>query len=158
MARLAVVIALLLAFVACEPQPAPLAQGSAAEELAPEAPNFRSTVEQHVAAISKRDFDGILATITESDSLTLIFPDGTLLRSRDAYISFHQEWFADSTWTMDIDLVRLHEASGTALVRTAYEDDGPSSRREAWLVLSFARENGFWRLVHDQNTRIPADD
>lgn len=115
---------------------------------------LQRTVEAYVEAVENRDLEGVLATITTSDSLPLIFPDGTILRTRQQYVDFHREWFADEGWTMEMEQVSLLEQGGLgiALMRTTYTDSaGP---RQAYLVLTFGRENGEWRLVFDQNTRI----
>lgn len=130
----------------------------------PASPSLRSAVEAHLAAIPSRDLDGLLATITEHDELTLIFPDGEKLDTRQQYIDFHKQWFADGNWTFQAEIVDLVEAPdmGLALVRYRYDasnPDGSPRSNTSWLALTFRLENdGAWRLVFDQNTRIaPAD-
>ena len=121
---------------------------------APTAADLTATVDAHAAAIGARDLDALMATVTASDSLTLIFPDGTTLFTREQYRDFHVGWFADSSWTMAMRPVSqtVRDGLGVALLRTTYTDAaGP---RGAMLALTFAPEDGAWRLVFDQNTRI----
>jgi ketosteroid isomerase-like protein len=117
---------------------------------------LQATIQAHLAAIESRDLDALLDTVTTGERLTLIFPDGTLYTTRDDYVAFHEEWFADPNWTMTFEPVRTVESPGLATVvfRTAYEDEGPASRRYAFLTLTFADGGNGWRLVLDQNTRI----
>jgi ketosteroid isomerase-like protein len=115
---------------------------------------FQQTVAAHVEAIHKRDLDALIGTITTGDSLTLIFPDGTTHNTRQAYVDFHREWFAEQGWTMEMEPVSVlvRDGLGIALMRTTYTDAaGP---RQALLSLAFSREQNQWRLVFDQNTRI----
>ena len=143
--RCLLLAAVLLA--ACTDAPPEAPPGPTAADLA-------DTVDAHAAAIGARDLDALMATVTDGDSLTLIFPDGTTLFTREQYRDFHVGWFADSTWTMDLRPVAqtVRDGLGIALVQTTYTDAaGP---RDAMLALTFADEDGDWRLVFDQNTRI----
>ena len=36
-------------------------------------------------------------------------------------------------------------------------DNGQPVRTSSWVTFTFRRENGEWRLIHDQNTRVPVD-
>jgi len=128
----------------------------AESEVSAQTADFGATLKTHLAAIEGRDLEGITATITAGPKLTLIFPDGEMLTTRDQYLDFHKAWFADDAWTMKIEVVDTREMEDVALalVRTTYEDAGPESRRYALLTLTFANENGSWRLIFDQNTRI----
>ncbi|MGH8496520.1 MAG: YybH family protein [Gammaproteobacteria bacterium] len=118
---------------------------------------FDETVAAHIEAIESRDLDALLATITGGDRLTLIFPDATTTHTRREYVDFHREWFADEGWTMEFEPVSslVHGDLGIALVRTTYTD--ATGSRGTVLALTFHRENAGWRLVFDQNTRIPAE-
>ncbi len=122
-------------------------------------PQLQGTIQAHLDAIQNRDLDTLLDTITTGERLTLIFPDGTLYETRAEYVAFHKEWFADPNWTMTFEPIRTVESPGlaTVLLRTTYEDDGPASRRQGFLALTFADGGDGWRLVMDQNTRIPMD-
>lgn len=120
----------------------------------PDTDLFRSTVAAHVEAIQGRDLDGLLATVTAGDRLTLIFPDGTTSHTRQEYVDFHRGWFADDGWAMEFEPVSVLVRSGVgvALMRTTYTDDAGS--RRGMLALTFSHEAGRWVLVFDKNTRI----
>lgn len=122
---------------------------------------LRATLDRHLDAIRARDLDGLLATVTRGETLTTILPNGTVLDTRQAYRDLHVAWFAQDDWRMVFDVreVRLLGETGIALVR--YDSQarnaggGYDSRRIALLTLVFAREDGAWRLVYDQNTVVP---
>jgi len=118
---------------------------------------FIETVEKHIQAIKDRDLESLLSTITNGEMLTLVFPNGTTLYTRQEYVDFHRAWFADTGWNMEIEMLSplVRGDYGVALTRTTYTDEAGS--RQAMLSLHFVREDGEWRLVFDQNTRINPD-
>lgn len=122
--------------------------------------SFDQTLDRHISAIQSRDMKGMIDTITTGDRLELIFPDGSRQATRQEFLDFHEKWFADRSWVMVVEPVSSWQGRdyGYALYRTSYDPDGsgPKAGRPAWLSLGFALENGHWRLVHDQNTRIDA--
>ena len=146
-------LCLAVALAACaEPPPPP----PPAAPASPGAAALAATVDAHVAAIGARDLDALLATVTARDTLTLVFPDGAVLPTRQAFVDFHRAWFADTSWTMTLRPVSstVRDGLGIALLETTYTDAaGP---RDAVLALTFADEDGAWRLVFDQNTRVAA--
>ena len=54
------------------------------------------------------------------------------------------------------ELIRIIEGEdmAMALYSYAYRDTPDGEPRSSWLMLLFKLEDGVWRLVHDQNTRI----
>jgi ketosteroid isomerase-like protein len=125
--------------------------------LPEDTPSFDTALQAHFDAIQSRDLDAFKATVTQEPELTLIFPDGEILTTREAVIDLHREWFADKGWTWDPEVVATTVGSDLAyaLVRYTYTDD--SAQRQNWLSLVFRLEDGVWRLVRDQNTPAPAN-
>jgi ketosteroid isomerase-like protein len=115
---------------------------------------FQKTLSAHVDAVRNRDLKRLLETITARDDLILIFPNGKTTYTRQAYVDFHREWFAEQGWTMQMEPVSVtsRDHLRIALMRTTYTDAAGS--RQGLLALTFAREQGQWRLVFDQNTRL----
>jgi hypothetical protein len=126
------------------------------------APPFRAAVEAHLAAISARDMDRLLPTLTGRHGLTMIAPNGHKLDTRQQYIDFHRRWFATKDeGRFESEIVRVIEsaAMGHALIRYRYsskDEIGKARTTVSWLALTFALEGGRWRLVFDQNTLIDA--
>lgn len=121
---------------------------------AQESPPFDAALEAHFDAIRSRDLTAFEATVTLRPAMTLIFPDGQILRTRREVVDLHREWFAEDDWTWEPQVVEraVGEDLAHALVRYTYTDG--AGRRESWLSLLFRLEDGSWRLFHDQNTRL----
>jgi ketosteroid isomerase-like protein len=125
-------------------------------------PSFRSGVETHLAAISKRDMTALLPTLTSGTDLTMIAPNGMKFDTRQQFVDFHRQWFAaKDNGTLTFEIVRLVESPvlGHALIKYRYsskDKEGSAQTSDSWLALTFALENGTWRLVFDQNTLIAA--
>ena len=119
-----------------------------------------AVLQTHLDAIGKRDLDGLMATVTGSDRLVTLLPNGTKLDGRQAYRDLHVDWFADTAWRMQLEEVHRQVRDDTAVILLRYgywrrDADGRETlARNAWLTLVFAREQGEWRLVYDQNTPI----
>lgn len=119
-------------------------------------PDFRESVERHLTSVESRDLETFKTTLTASNDLYAIFPDGSYLENTQAVIDFHREWFSDTEWVFDTEIDKIIEGTtqSTALIKYSYKDTSDGPPRFAWLVLTFQIENGEWRLIHDQNTRI----
>jgi len=125
-------------------------------EQAPTSPNFKTSVEAHLASVEGRDFETFKSTLTSSNNLAVIFPGGTQLATTEEVLDFHKEWFKDKDWVFDTEIRKVIEGSdqSTALVQYSFRDTPNGEPRHAWLVLTFQLEDNEWRLIHDQNTRI----
>jgi ketosteroid isomerase-like protein len=127
------------------------------------APAFRPAVEAHLAAISARDMERLLPTLTLGNDLTMIAPNGYKWDTRQQYVDFHRQWFATKDdGKLSYEIVRLTEspALGHALIKIRYtsrDDAGKPQTINSWLTLTFALEEGLWRLVFDQNTLLPVE-
>lgn len=124
---------------------------------APRAPgDLESAVQAHLAAVQAKDLDALRPTLTSTDELQIVFPNGHVLPSTEAALAFHASWFEDPAWTWTGTVERVVEGRdlGYALVRYAYQDTPEDPASTSWLVLVFRRERGTWRLLHDQNTAI----
>jgi len=118
--------------------------------------SFREALERHLRAIRERDIDGLIDTLAR-DELTLITAEGRLVREPGEFIAMHRDWFAGSTWTLDAEIVSLAETPelGLAVLRLDYRDNPPAQppiREASYLSLVFARRDGRWVMIHDQNT------
>ena len=123
-------------------------------------PAFDKALKRHLDAILAKDLEAYQATLTGSDDLFLIFPGGALIDSTEAVVDFHRQWFEDAEWIMEPEIIKTIQGNdqATALLRYQYRDSADAEPRTSWLVLVFRLEDGQWRLVHDQNTRITAQE
>ena len=123
------------------------------------APPLKPTLDKHIAAIMARDYESYLGTISKGETLPLIFPDGTLLESRAEVADFIQKWFAMPGWKTTMTPVSqiVGKDLAVVLLKTSYRDTPDGADRYAYLTLTFQLQDGQWRLVQDQNTRITTE-
>lgn len=119
-------------------------------------PSFDDALTKHLNAVASRDMQSYTDTITMNPNLPLIFPDGSIIATRQEVLDFHTAWFKDPNWVMDHEIVGtlVKGTMAIATVRYQYKDTADGPPRYAFLGLVFALEGGEWRLIHDQNTRI----
>ena len=123
-------------------------------------PSIDAAFAAHVKAVQSRDLAALARTISDAEQLILILPNGTLTRTRQEYLDFHKEFFASKSWSIRFDPVSTIVGKEFAVLTTKslYEDveDGKPVRSRSWVTFTFRKEAGEWRLIHDQNTRVPA--
>ncbi len=122
---------------------------------------FREGLEEHLAAIRRRDLDGLAATLPADGQIVLITSDGRLVRSVREFLEMHRDWFAGKTWSLGTEPVAVFESAdlGVAVLKLDYRDVKPSGeplREESYLTLVFRREGDKWVMVQDQNTPVRA--
>jgi ketosteroid isomerase-like protein len=120
--------------------------------------NSGITLEKHLNAVSTKNIDVIEATV--ADSVTLIYPDGEVLKSKQKFVDFHKDWFKDTAWKMTTEILKAGEGGTLSygLIKYQYtklnSDGSVKSQSDAYLLLIFEKQKNGWKLVHDQNTRI----
>ena len=108
------------------------------------APSFDAVLDTHFAAITARDLDAYLATITNGETLPLIFPDGEMMSTRQEVADFLKMWFAMPDWRMESELVSKVVGSdlATAIFKTGYRDTLDGEARYSYLALTFQLQDG----------------
>jgi hypothetical protein len=123
---------------------------------------FRETLDFHLDAIRGRDLTKLIETLPREE-LSLITSDGRLVRTTSEFIEMHRGWFDETTWALDAEVVSLEQSPdlGVAVLRLDYRDEPPGRppvREASYLCLVFARREGRWVMIHDQNTPIRVRD
>jgi hypothetical protein len=121
------------------------------------APPFRPAVEAHLSAIASRNMNALIPTITTDEDLVMIAPNGMKWETRQQYVDFHRQWFANPDGgELNYEIVSTVESPrlSHALIRYTYTTTIQPKSEPAWLAVTFALEEGSWRLVFDQNTSI----
>lgn len=122
--------------------------------------NLAATLQAHVAAVQARDLAALEKTLATADALDLILPNGKRMTTRAEFVDLHREWFKETNWTWTFEPLSVTATDKLAVItgRTRYEEheDGKTTVGENWLSLTFLKEPSGWRLVRDQNTRMPS--
>ncbi|MFL5245452.1 MAG: YybH family protein [Gemmataceae bacterium] len=120
--------------------------------------NFQETLAKHLTAIQERNLAALMETLPDDDAVTLITADGRLVKTAREFAEMHRDWFGQTTWTLNTQLVSTWETTDLAVVvlRLDYRDnppDQPPIQAESYLTLAFARQaDERWVMVLDQNT------
>ena len=119
--------------------------------------SFSETLAIHLHAIQKRDLQAFISTITTDDNIILIYPNGTCIEGRAAYLKEMEDWFADPNWRLTYSIRKVNESKemATALLLFSYDEESPGKparHLDHFLFLVFQNQSGEWRLIHDQNT------
>ena len=119
---------------------------------------FRETLDKHLRAIRERDLKAFRETLP-ADDLILIMSNGRLVRSAAEVVELHRGWFEQTTWSLATTLLGLRETPdlGVAVLHLDYRDQAPDGlpvQETSYLTLVFARQDGKWVMVQDQNTPI----
>jgi hypothetical protein len=71
-----------------------------------------------------------------------------------------RDWFKETNWTWTLEPLAVITTGDLSIItaRTHYEErEGDKvTGGDNYLSLTFLKEAGTWRLVHDQNTRTPS--
>lgn len=112
-------------------------------------------VRRYVSAIGTKDIKSLSFLI--DDRIKLILPTGKLISGKNEFLEFHEEWFAETAWTMENHIVEEYHSGDVALyildiTYTDTEEPGDPVKIRYYLTLVFERKLGEWKLVLDQNT------
>src|SRR5687767_12697702 len=78
----------------------------------PNVPPFRTAVKAHLAAVSARDMEALLPTLTGGDSLLMMGSTGSRTETRQEYIDFQRQWFASNAGaTIEASILDVVESS-----------------------------------------------
>jgi ketosteroid isomerase-like protein len=120
---------------------------------------FDTALNTHLVAIEKRDWAAFESTLTESDTLTFILPNGRFSKSSTDFKKSTQAWLADRDWSWSYQILSKtsNGSTGVAVLDVKYADKdeaGVEYKIHYLLSLVFNKERGGWRLIHDQNTLV----
>lgn len=125
------------------------------------AAKFDRTLKTHLDAITHRNLKALEPTVGES--MTLIFPSGSIRRGKDAFMAFHEGWFADPNWRQPYTVTDVTvEGCQTAWALVDYRfeelDDAGNvvSSSHNMFALTWTYDRGRWLAIADQNTKLPS--
>lgn len=118
--------------------------------------SFEQTLQQHFDAISNRDIEAFRSHLTSGTTLYTIVQNGHAFTTPDELVALHEEWFKDPNWTWEGAVVNsvVGDDVAFALVKYDYRPKPEDAALTSWLAYVFHREQGEWRIVHDQSTSL----
>lgn len=118
--------------------------------------SFSAARDHFLQSLENKDLSGLMEAV--DDSVTMIFPDGDLMRSKISYLKFNQAWFKKN-WKITAKVLVTQEngITGYSLIKYKYirYDTNGSVKSESniYLILIFQRKQQ-WLLVHNQHTKV----
>jgi len=118
--------------------------------------------ENYFKAVKKRDMATMLSYVTDGNEIPFILGDGGLKHTRKEYIGFHEFWFGDKKWEMDIEIVNTTKYENGAIIigKSSYYPDKESRSTVYYnlVTLVYQKQKGLWKIVGDVNTAITKKD
>lgn len=116
--------------------------------------SLREAFDVYVQAVQAGDLDGLFTTVTERQEMFFVTASGELIDGREGYRRFHEAWFAETGWSMPVELLRAEEGPdlGYTLAVFRYREDMPDGRArhlDSYFTLLWRLEDGRWRVVGD---------
>ena len=96
---------------------------------------------------------------TVDDSITMIFPDGEIMYTKEKFLDFNEAWFKKK-WEIISEVISTTVESNIAyaLVRYHYYRVNPDGTDKPvsniYQLLIFKKRKNKWTLLHNQHTRI----
>lgn len=86
--------------------------------------SFAGTVALYFSALADRKLEHIAALFDNDAQTTVIMPNGMLVAGYPAIMDLHREWFSDPDWSMEQEMISMHEMGnlGLALAKVIYHD------------------------------------
>lgn len=115
--------------------------------------SFEEALDRHLTAIRSRDLAAFESTI-DHGQIVLITAEGEFMTDRTSFLERHRDWFAMPGWTVDAKLLhqRVAHDLATCVLELSYREQEDTPPQLSILSLVFARHNGRWLMVQDQNT------
>jgi len=127
-----------------------------AQETEPVEKSFDETLSEHLDAVINHKLQNYIGSLSK-ENISMILPNGKLMATIEDIKTMHQEWFAESGWTFEYKIIRKSETEemAYALLDVDYynlDEQNTRDYRPFFLVVVFEKENGEWKLTHDQCT------
>ena len=120
---------------------------------------FIETMQKHLDAVSNKDLEVLKSTMSPDGKMQLILPNSEIIHSADSFMDFHKEWFQDTTWTFETEILNteIGEKYGMAITEIVYHE--PERNGKPYfnrMTVSYVLEkiNGQWYIIKDHASTI----
>jgi len=108
----------------------------------------------YLEAIKSRDIESLKTYLTNAEELALIKGDGSLIQHKNNYLQAQVDWFADTVWKYQSEIVSFQEFDDTGVIIDKTKIYGLNWEFHMMVTYVFRKENKMWRLVTDICTPI----
>lgn len=123
----------------------------------------RAVLLKHLEAVAGKNLTALEETLSPEGEMYLILPNSELSTTAKQFLSFHEEWFQDTSWTFEPKIV-LFEAGdqlAAATVEVMYrEPDRNGKPYFNRMMVSYVLKNygGKWYVIKDHACSIEKSD
>ncbi|HMQ62333.1 MAG TPA: nuclear transport factor 2 family protein [Flavilitoribacter sp.] len=121
---------------------------------------FRQALKAHLNAVEHKDFEGLKNTSApESGQVLWVLPDGAQFTKAADFLKLQEEWFQDTTWTMEMKILEMENSAdfGVAVVEAMLrepERNGKPYFHKMAISYALRKMEGAWRVVMDHASTI----
>ena len=155
------VFSFLLAFVACSCVNFQDKDDGPATPAAVESDSigFQAALDAHLNAVRQHDFEALKRTVPASGPMHLVLPNGAHFATAEEFLSLHEEWFQDTSWTFETKILNtdIGDKIGLATTEIVYRE--PDRNGEPYfnrMIVSYGLEkiDGQWYVIKDHASSI----
>jgi len=120
---------------------------------------FIQTMQKHLDAVSNRDLATLKSTMSPNGNMQLILPGSEIINTVDSFILYHQEWFKDTVWTFETQILNtsIVDDLGIAITEIIYrepERDGKPYFNRMTVSYALQKMNNQWYIIKDHASSI----
>jgi len=121
---------------------------------------FNTSLEKHLNSVSNKDMETLKTTLLEPNELMiLILPNGSLTTTSKEFLAIHEDWFKDTTWTIDFVITYSNNSNnfGIALVESIYKEpdrNGKPYFNKMLITYVMKKVNNKWFAIKDHASTI----
>jgi ketosteroid isomerase-like protein len=118
-----------------------------------------SVMQQHLNAVSNKNLISLAETLPPNGQMQLILPGTEIIDSVAGFLKFHEDWFSDSDWTFETEILNATVGKQLAMVvvqiiyREPMRDGKPYFNR---MTVSYDLQNieGKWYVIKDHASSV----
>ncbi|WP_109851011.1 nuclear transport factor 2 family protein [Aquimarina sp. AU58] len=120
---------------------------------------FTKTLQTHLTAIEHRNLDSLKSTLSPTGEMQLILPGLKIKNTADEFVALHQEWFKDTTWTMETKIVnvKVGDKIGMAVTEAMYREpnrNGSPYFNHMMVSYDLEKIDDKWYVIKDHASSI----
>ncbi len=129
-------------------------------EIRQDSLNFLTALNMHLDAVKNKDFEALKRTMpAPEEAFHLILPNGAMMTKSGDFLNAHEEWFQDTTWTMETQILYTSNGPdyGIALVEATNrepERNGKPYFHKMAISYGLKKVNDNWLVIHDHASTL----
>jgi len=117
------------------------------------------TMQKHLEAVSQKNIGSLVETLSPANKMQLILPGQEIVFGADKFLAFHAEWFQDTTWSFETQILDLEvgDPIATATTQIIYrepERDGKPYFNRMIVTYILEKVDGHWYVISDHASSV----